>query len=102
MYGEKGERTVRIYDNQNIGKLQAYQKQTTQKNNAGNKGEANRQYDQISISNQAQELRVQSESIEAVSAERLNEIKQEVTNGTYQIDPRAIAAKMVARLFGEE
>lgn len=93
---------MRVSDSNRTGQLQAYQKQSVKRGAFDNSGEVSRRLDEVSISPQAKELSVQSTGIEEVTnPDRLKSIKEAVTSGEYQVDSQAVAAKILARIYGE-
>ena len=69
--------------------------------NAGNAGSVNgagRRTDRVQLSPQAQEMQRALDAVAAqpdVRAERVAELRQQVADGTYEVDARAIASRMV-------
>ncbi|OEF97704.1 flagellar biosynthesis anti-sigma factor FlgM [Desulfuribacillus alkaliarsenatis] len=85
---------MKINDVGRIGAIQAYQK--TNKTKASNKAEAKR--DELQISKTAQELlKVQKNDIlnPAARSEKVERLKEQVDNGTYNVESKAIAEKML-------
>jgi negative regulator of flagellin synthesis FlgM len=70
-----------------IGAVQAYQKTGEQaKKEAGKKP----QYDQVEISSQAQQ------AIQKDKDARIEQLKNQIANGTYKVDSEKIAEKLLA------
>ncbi|KDE46047.1 flagellar biosynthesis anti-sigma factor FlgM [Geobacillus sp. CAMR12739] len=50
--------------------------------------------DQVEISKEAKELQ-EAASWEQARQAKLDELRQQIENGTYQVDPRAVAKRMI-------
>lgn len=70
-----------------IGAVQAYQKVSEQAKQEANKKP---QYDQVEISSQAQQ------QIQKDKDARIEQLKNQIANGTYKVDSEKIAEKLLA------
>jgi negative regulator of flagellin synthesis FlgM len=70
-----------------IGAIQAYQKTGEQQKKETNKKP---QYDQVEISSQAQQ------QIQKDKDARIEQLKNQIANGTYKVDSEKIAEKLLA------
>lgn len=89
--------------NNNISKiLSVYNKQQIKSNKKqDNKTNSLNFKDELSISNEAkeiQQLMKKLKDIPDVREEKINEIKERIKSGTYEINPEKIAEKMLNRL----
>jgi negative regulator of flagellin synthesis FlgM len=99
MYGKitstvEGAVSMKINDIGRIGAVNAYQKANKVKE--ANKAELKR--DELQISKAAQQmLKVQQNDVlnPAVRSEKVESIKAQIENGTYQVDAKAVAEKML-------
>lgn len=85
---------MKINDVGRVGAIQAYKK--TNKTKGSNKADAKR--DELQISKAAQELlKVQKNDIlnPAARAEKVERLKEQVESGTYHVESKAIADKMM-------
>jgi negative regulator of flagellin synthesis FlgM len=81
----------------NINKIYGEQNQVT-KNAKTNKSQATQGKDEFILSSSAQEFGKVFNAIRGLSdtrQEKVNEISAKINNGTYQVDSRNIAAKMI-------
>ncbi|MEW9702584.1 flagellar biosynthesis anti-sigma factor FlgM [Paenibacillus sp. SI8] len=89
---------MKINDNQRIGAVNPYKKSgdATFAHAAGKKGKAK---DQVEISAEAKELLgVQGSARTEEQARRIEDLKGSVASGTYQVDARKLAEKLLPYL----
>ncbi|MFC4768257.1 flagellar biosynthesis anti-sigma factor FlgM [Effusibacillus consociatus] len=96
---------MKIDNNGRINSIQSYQKNnSTPKTGSVNTNRSGR--DEVSISSEALEMAqgglMQTDARQrAEHREKLEQIKQSVKNGTYEIDPGKVAEKIARYLLGE-
>ena len=76
--------------------MKAYQNLNQQDNNNVNKKTKS---DQVSISNEAKEIQNIKETLEdkpEIRQEKVDQIKNQIQNGTYQVDSQKIAEKIIS------
>jgi negative regulator of flagellin synthesis FlgM len=81
---------MKINNFNRLGALQSYQKTTAQKPLEQNKSKE--QFDQLEISAEAHDKLKE----EAGHKARLQELKQQITSGTYHVDSGKVAEKLLA------
>lgn len=62
------------------------------------------QNDRVSLSNESKDMQIAEDSVNAISdvrQDKVNEIKQAVESGNYEIDPGKIADKMIGAIVDE-
>jgi negative regulator of flagellin synthesis FlgM len=88
---------MKINDIHRAGRIQAYQNQAGAGSNVV--GRKPRQKDELVISSAAKEL-LQASAGSAARAEKIAELKRAVSAGTYHVDARRIADKLLPYLQG--
>ncbi|MEF2968073.1 flagellar biosynthesis anti-sigma factor FlgM [Paenibacillus sp. M1] len=85
---------MKINETGRIGAINNYQRQIeTQRKDLDSK---TRRKDEVSISTEAQELlKAQEGSIDSSRLERIADLKQQVSSGTYNVDAGKLAEKLV-------
>lgn len=85
---------MRIQDVNRIGALQSYQKmgQKSLEKNI----QRTHQKDQVEISSQGQERLKQVRGEQPTREERISQLKQQLSTGTYQVDSSQIAEKILS------
>ncbi|MFD0957910.1 flagellar biosynthesis anti-sigma factor FlgM [Paenibacillus chungangensis] len=86
---------MKINDINRIGGMNPYQKQNEWRTEGASKA---RRKDQVQISPAAQEMLSTSKMTSAERADRIHELKQSVTSGTYHVDAGKIAEKLLPYL----
>lgn len=89
---------MKINDINRIQAIQKYQLSNQQERELKQK-EAKK--DQLSISNEAKVLLEQSKDVNGSSTEKIEKLKEQVENGTYQIDSQKIAEKLMKTMLKE-
>lgn len=89
---------MKINDINRIQAIQKYQLSNQQERELKQK-EAKK--DQLFISNEAKVLLEQSKDTSGASTEKVERLKEQVENGTYQIDPQKIADKLMKTMLKE-
>ncbi|MCG7407992.1 flagellar biosynthesis anti-sigma factor FlgM [Paenibacillus sp. ACRRX] len=89
---------MKINDTQRIGAAQQYQRQQAMQRSA----KAQTRKDEVSISTEAQQmLNAQNRVQDSNRADRIQELKQAVSTGTYHVEADKIAEKLLP-LFRED
>jgi negative regulator of flagellin synthesis FlgM len=83
---------VKINDSQRIGAYRTYQQQTEARTNQTT---SKRRKDEVQFSAEAMELLGAQRSEEPNRAQRIAELKSEVSSGTYRVDARDLAEKLL-------
>ncbi|MFD1953945.1 flagellar biosynthesis anti-sigma factor FlgM [Paenibacillus thailandensis] len=86
---------MKINETQRISALNQYQKQNETRTPEGVR---KKQTDKVQISSEAKELLMTSQMNDAARAEKIAELKKEVSTGTYRVDAGAIAEKLLPYL----
>ncbi|MCU6708446.1 flagellar biosynthesis anti-sigma factor FlgM [Paenibacillus sp. J5C_2022] len=86
---------MKINDIKRIGGINPYQKQNEWRTEGTSKA---RRKDQVQISPAAKEMLSTSKMTSAERAERVHELKQSVTSGTYHVESGKIAEKLLPYL----
>lgn len=86
---------MKINETQRISALNQYQKQNETRTSEGTR---KKQTDKVQISTEAKELLMTSQTSNAGRAEKIAELKKEVSTGTYHVDAGAIAEKLLPYL----
>lgn len=86
---------MKINETQRISAFNQYQKHNETRTPEGAR---KKQTDKVQISSEAKELLMTSQSNKAERAERIAELKKEVSTGTYHVDAGAIAEKLLPYL----
>lgn len=86
---------MKINETNRIGGTNPYQKQAEIRTESASKA---RKKDQVQISAAAKEMLTTSKLSQAERAERINELKQSVASGTYQVEAGKIAEKLLPYL----
>ncbi len=82
---------MKINEPQRINNINPYRKQA--ENQAANNVERSKKKDQVEISPEAKEL-LETQNVEGNKA-RIEELKQSVAAGTYKVDARKLAERML-------
>jgi negative regulator of flagellin synthesis FlgM len=85
-------KTLKINESKRIGAANPYTKQNELRADTANKA---KKKDEVQISAAAQEMLTTSKLNNSERAERINELKQSVASGTYQVDAGKIAEKLL-------
>ncbi|WP_028608245.1 flagellar biosynthesis anti-sigma factor FlgM [Paenibacillus harenae] len=86
---------MKINETNRIGALNTYQKQNEARSSEASKA---RKKDEVQISAAAKEMLTTSQAGSAERNERINQLKQSVTSGTYHVEAGKIAEKLLPYL----
>ncbi|CAM3693143.1 flagellar biosynthesis anti-sigma factor FlgM [Cohnella lubricantis] len=87
---------MKINEPNRIGSILAYQKQHETK---VQKSGQQKQRDEVRISAQAQEMLTNSQQTEGSRSEKIEDLKQAVSTGTYKVDAGKLAERMLPYLL---
>lgn len=93
---------MKIHDNQRAAYIQSQKRGVSQQHaqtTGLNKSEPTQ--DQVKISTEALQLRELSGMSDVEKSKQLDQIREAVQTGSYQVDAKQVAAKIVARIYGE-
>ncbi|HKL12604.1 MAG TPA: flagellar biosynthesis anti-sigma factor FlgM [Halanaerobiales bacterium] len=79
--------------------MQAYQ--NLNKQNQQNVEQSKRSSDEVNISKQAKDIQKMQETLQSkpeIRQEKVAKIKNQVSNGTYQVNPQKIAEKIISNI----
>lgn len=90
---------MKIEGPKSVNPVQAYQKYAAKESKAHS--HAQKGIDEVQISSEAQSMLVQNES-DVTNSQKIADIKSAISQGTYQINSRAIAEKIYNSWFNGE
>ena len=95
-------KTIASYTTQATQRLEASSSQTIKPQKASSESGAGKISDQVNLSREAQEMtraKKTANNESPIRADKVNQLKKMIADGTYEINPEKIAQKMFEELF---